>query len=244
MNRPSDLFDPRIASWLEDDPAHAPDQVLETVLAAIPSIPQKRVALRVPWRFSSLMTPARAAASIAAVFLVVAGGLVLASRPAAVGTPTTPPTFAPPSPVQPTPAAPTPAATRYGPLDGTSWTTEITGADTLPGIPRIPVGTWTLKFVAEFGGSFLDLGTKRGNGTSNAVTYQGSDEIALPADTACASDSHQSPGPGTSIYRYSVEGNTLRFTLVTTDSCIPRMVNLTKHPWTRAATPSAGPSGS
>ena len=29
-------FDPRIADWLEDDPTMRPDQVLETVLAAVP----------------------------------------------------------------------------------------------------------------------------------------------------------------------------------------------------------------
>ena len=43
MNRSTELdFDQRIADWLEDDPNLAPSQVLETVLAAYPSIPQRR----------------------------------------------------------------------------------------------------------------------------------------------------------------------------------------------------------
>ena len=42
MNRTSDLFDDRIAEWLEIDPTAAPPQVLETVLAAMPQISQRR----------------------------------------------------------------------------------------------------------------------------------------------------------------------------------------------------------
>ena len=43
MNRSTELdFDQRIADWLEDDPNLAPLQAIETVLAAYPSIPQRR----------------------------------------------------------------------------------------------------------------------------------------------------------------------------------------------------------
>jgi hypothetical protein len=46
MTRPMDpLFDERVADWLEDDPDRAPGLVLETVLAALPSIPQRRASL-------------------------------------------------------------------------------------------------------------------------------------------------------------------------------------------------------
>lgn len=43
MTRPteSSMFDQRIADWLEDDPTVAPPQLLETVRAAAPSIPQR-----------------------------------------------------------------------------------------------------------------------------------------------------------------------------------------------------------
>ena len=46
-------FEPRIADWLEADPDLAPAPVLSTVLAAFPSIPQRR-ASRVPWRFQTM----------------------------------------------------------------------------------------------------------------------------------------------------------------------------------------------
>jgi hypothetical protein len=71
-------FDPRIADWLEDDPDHAPEAVLETVVAAFPSIPQRR-ASGVPWRTRSMtmsMT-SRLLAGAAAVAVVLVGGLFL-----------------------------------------------------------------------------------------------------------------------------------------------------------------------
>ena len=49
MTRPTDpQFDQRIADWLDEDPRRAPGSLLDTVLAAIPSTPQRR-ASRVPW---------------------------------------------------------------------------------------------------------------------------------------------------------------------------------------------------
>ena len=42
MNHLDPAFDPRIADWLEADPDRAPREVLDTVLAALPSIPQRR----------------------------------------------------------------------------------------------------------------------------------------------------------------------------------------------------------
>jgi hypothetical protein len=49
MTRLTDpVFDQRIADWLEGDPLDAPSQVLDTVLAALPSIPRRR-ASRVSW---------------------------------------------------------------------------------------------------------------------------------------------------------------------------------------------------
>jgi hypothetical protein len=69
-------FDPRIADWLEDDPDHAPEAVLETVVAAFPSIPQRR-ASRVPWRTRSMSMTSRLMAGAAAVAVVLVGGLFL-----------------------------------------------------------------------------------------------------------------------------------------------------------------------
>lgn len=105
MSRPSmsPEFDSRIADWLEDDPDDAPDTVLTTVLAAFPSIPQRR-ASRVPWRFRSMTMTSRLMAGAAAVAVVLVGGLLFlrpgggstvgasASPPAPPASASTPPT--------------------------------------------------------------------------------------------------------------------------------------------------------
>jgi len=72
-------FDLRIADWLEDDPDDAPEAVLDTVLAAFPSIPQRR-ASRVPWRFVTMNRFAQLGAA-AAIAIVLVGGAVLVLRP-------------------------------------------------------------------------------------------------------------------------------------------------------------------
>lgn len=75
---PDPTFDQRIADWLEDDPSLAPREVLGTVLAAFPSIDQRR-AVRVPWRFP-LMN--RYLLPLAAALVVVIGAAYLLTRPA------------------------------------------------------------------------------------------------------------------------------------------------------------------
>ena len=107
---PSDkaLFDARIADWLEDDPHAAPDQALDVVLAAFPSIKQRR-ATRVPWRFLDMSSPLKVAFAAAAIAVVVGGVLLFgpwkpasnvatpptASPSASAVTPTSSPTLAP-----------------------------------------------------------------------------------------------------------------------------------------------------
>jgi hypothetical protein len=73
------LFDPRIADWLEDDPYAAPDQALDIVLAAFPSIKQRR-AVRVPWRIPGMNAPLRLGLTAAAVGAVAIGSLLVLSR--------------------------------------------------------------------------------------------------------------------------------------------------------------------
>jgi hypothetical protein len=101
-------FDPRIADWLEDDPDRAPDAVLETVLAAFPSIPQRR-AVRMPWRFPPMTLAARlSAGAIAIAILAVGGVMILQPRGPSVGNP------ASPSPSTSSPSAPTsPSASAF-----------------------------------------------------------------------------------------------------------------------------------
>jgi len=104
MTRPTDpLFDQRIADWLEDDPMQAPDQVLEIVLAALPSIPRRR-ASRVPWRFTTMPTSIRWPLAAAAVIgVLVLGGALYLNRPSqpSVGGPSPTPGLSA-TPTQPT----------------------------------------------------------------------------------------------------------------------------------------------
>ena len=72
-------FDPRIADWLEGDPNEAPDQALQVVLAAFPSIKQRR-AMRLPWRFPR-MSPIARAALAALVIALALGGALYVLRP-------------------------------------------------------------------------------------------------------------------------------------------------------------------
>jgi hypothetical protein len=101
------LFDPRIADWLEDDPHAAPDQALDVVLAAFPSIKQRR-ALRVPWRSNTMSLPLRLAAATFIAAVLVGGGIYLLG-PRAIG----PGADASPSPVA---GSPSPAPLAEGPL--------------------------------------------------------------------------------------------------------------------------------
>ena len=77
-------FDDRIADWLEADPTVAPGQVLDTVLAALPSISQRRP--RVPWlrrRFSPLgrLGFGRLALAVALLVLGALLGLAIVGGP-------------------------------------------------------------------------------------------------------------------------------------------------------------------
>ena len=69
-------FDQRIADWLEEDPNQAPREVLGTVLAAYPSIPQRR-AWRTPWRFPTMTNQMRLALAAAIGVLAIGAGLAL-----------------------------------------------------------------------------------------------------------------------------------------------------------------------
>jgi hypothetical protein len=95
----SPAFDPRIADWLEEDPDRAPAAVLETVVAAFPSIPQRR-AVRVPWRFQTMKL---LGAAVAIAIAVAIGGALIVARPWAANT-------GGPAPIAPTSPSPIPTA--------------------------------------------------------------------------------------------------------------------------------------
>jgi dipeptidyl aminopeptidase/acylaminoacyl peptidase len=94
-------FEPRIADWLEADPDHAPAPVLSTVLAAFPSIPQRR-ASRVPWRSPIMTRFAFVAAAGVLVALLGIGVFVAGSKPPA-------PSPAPANGATPVPLSPSPS---------------------------------------------------------------------------------------------------------------------------------------
>jgi Tol biopolymer transport system component len=86
MTRSNDpFFDQRIADWLEGDPMQAPDQVLEVVLAALPSISRRRTVV-VTRRFLAMpMSMRLAVAAAVAVAVLGFGGAVYVNLPAVGG---------------------------------------------------------------------------------------------------------------------------------------------------------------
>ena len=72
---PDPGFDPRLADWLEGEPDRAPGQILELVVAAVPSIPQHRAL-----RLSSRLAPPTRLAYGAALIVVAIGTGIVASQ--------------------------------------------------------------------------------------------------------------------------------------------------------------------
>jgi hypothetical protein len=71
-------------SWLENGPIEAPDRAVEAALLRIQTTPQERD-LRIPWRFTTMTTPARIATAAAIGVLVVGGALFILGRPGQTG---------------------------------------------------------------------------------------------------------------------------------------------------------------
>jgi hypothetical protein len=85
-------FEDQLGDWLEDGPVDASDRLVDSVLAAFPSIPQRRRAVRVPWRRSPMNGYARVLIVIVAVAVIAVGGLLVLRPGATVGGPNPPPT--------------------------------------------------------------------------------------------------------------------------------------------------------
>lgn len=137
---PESPFEDRLDDWFEGGPTDAPGQLLDTVLAAVPSIPQRRGALRIPWRTSPMLGFARGIAGIAITLGLGAAALfflVLRPTPAAIvgGQASPSPSVA----ASPTPSAspastpspdattgPTPAAPAIGSCDPAHLVARIT----------------------------------------------------------------------------------------------------------------------
>ena len=123
MIRSTPEFDQRVADWLEADPTAAPADVLSTVVAALPSIPQARRGLLAPRRFTLMNGNFRIAASAIVAVLAVGGALYLLVPGGGFGGPkTTPtPTVAPPT------ATPAPSQVAPGITAWTTYTSEVHG---------------------------------------------------------------------------------------------------------------------
>jgi hypothetical protein len=97
-------FDQRIADWLEDDPNLAPSQVTATVLAALPSIQQRRRGwFRADGRTFAMPSAMRAVAAIAIVAIVGVAALTVLNRAPGQGGPAPSPTLSPPPTATPVP---------------------------------------------------------------------------------------------------------------------------------------------
>lgn len=103
-------FDARIADWLEGDPNAAPDQALQIVLAAVPSIRQLPGSRR-PWRYPVMRNNQWLAAAVGVIALGAIGLAVL--QPGLISGPAGKPSPAS-SPSQALVASPSPA--RAGPI--------------------------------------------------------------------------------------------------------------------------------
>lgn len=119
-------FDTRIAEWFENDPNEAPDQALQVVLAAFPSIKQRH-ATRLPWRTFDMNTALKFALAAAAVIAVVLGGTSLlgphATGPGGVVTSPSASPSGTPSPSPATSLSPSPSRAAEAPIDTSAWTT-------------------------------------------------------------------------------------------------------------------------
>jgi hypothetical protein len=116
-------FDPRIAAWLEEDPDQAPSIVIDTVVGALPSIPQRR-GLRPLLGFDELFRFAVAAAILIVAALGVGAWLGRNANPGGVSPSTAAPTATTPPIPSPTPHLPASGFESItSPLHG--WTAEI-----------------------------------------------------------------------------------------------------------------------
>jgi hypothetical protein len=127
MNQTRELFDDRIADWLENDPLQAPPQVLETVLAAVPSVPQRRAGLA--WQPAALPRVWQLAAAVALVLVLSFLGLQVL----------TPPTVAPSQSPQTTPI---PSATTFAPAPTPTVAPPTASPIAATPVPDALIGAW------------------------------------------------------------------------------------------------------
>jgi hypothetical protein len=140
------MFDQRIADWLEDDPTAAPAEILEIIVAALPSVPQRRTLGSALDRWSR---PAWVGMAAAVTLAVGLAGLLLLQGPR-IGPAPSPTATASPAALTKSAAAPLHHYAASLPED---WTVALgqteAEADTFSG----PDGTLTVTYALMPGGS-------------------------------------------------------------------------------------------
>ena len=175
MTRSTDpLFDQRIANWLDEDPQHAPGSLLGTVLAAIPSTPQRR-ASRVPWGSGR----GRGLTLLAAAALLLVGGAVAAGS-GLLRLPSVVPPVPEPAPSLAAVAPPSPAAETPSPVISPS---PVPTATPAPVPPRAPSWAATASMItprSDFAAVPLPDGKVLAVGGMNGNTALASAELYDP----------------------------------------------------------------
>jgi hypothetical protein len=80
-------FEDQLGDWLEDGPVDASNRLVDSVLAAFPSIPQRRRSVLVGWRRQSLNGYGRVLAGTMAVAVIAIGGFLVLRPGGTVGGP-------------------------------------------------------------------------------------------------------------------------------------------------------------
>ena len=178
MNRPvNPLFDSRIADWLDADPNEAPGQILETVVAALPSVPQRT--RRRNWTMGWM-----AQRGLVAQIGVLAAAVLLAA--VAFSLVQAPPVGPKPSPTPTAPLASTPALAQrvdasahyYTAALPAGWTVTLGTSEAAPDSFVGPEGTLTVRFEIFQAGRSQDEWLN----TTYAAIVSGFGGTCLPGD--------------------------------------------------------------
>lgn len=246
-------FEERLHDWIDDGPTDAPHEVLDTVFAAIPSIPQRRDAWRLPWRTSPMIGFARLVAGLvialglgsAALFLVVRPGGIgdqASPAPGVVASASTGPSSAPPSPepsLTPIPGAqlcrPADLIARISPWEGAAGhritQVEITNAGSSP----CNVQTMAKPQLVDGHGSVLIDGVAPGQSGTLLLGPGGTLKTLVQDGNYCGS----APAAPVSVaFVLSDGGSVVAIPSSTTDVTVPPCLGLPgsagdieMHPW-------------
>ena len=154
----NDSLERRVADYYATEaPPRAPDWLLGSTLETIDTTPQRRVLIRVPWRFPNMNNLAKVAIAAVVVIAVGAVGLSLLrpSTPSGVGGQ---PTVSPSAPPSPTPTTSPSGSPVSPPALTETFTSERGFSISYPTgwVPRPATSPWTTSF-PDFGSTAGDV---------------------------------------------------------------------------------------